>query len=87
MRQLLFLAALVAWLGTAAAAGPVWTSPGWYQVEFSPGGYSLVAGPFADIEACEAGLPDDEDEAEYSCQFYTEKPSGSAWWGPDFPRT
>lgn len=63
MLQLVLIAALFASLGTASAAGPVWAGPGWYQVEFSPGGYSLVEGPFADIGACESELPDDEDEA------------------------
>jgi len=86
MRQLVLSAALFVCLGTAQAA-PVWTGPGWYQVEFSPGGYRLIAGPFNTIEACESGLPDNKDEEEYSCKVFQEKPSGPAWWGADFPGT
>ena len=79
MRQFLLLAALFAGLRIASAAGPIWAGPGWYQVEFSEGGYRFTAGPFANIEACEAGLPEDEEDVEYYCELYTEKPSGSLW--------
>ena len=84
--QLLLIAGIFACLQTAAAS-PVWAGPGWYQVECSPGGYRLVAGPFGDSNACESTLPDDEDEQEFSCQNFAEKPSGSNWWGADFPGT
>lgn len=86
MRQLLLIAALFACLGTAHAAA-VWAGAGWYQVEFSPGGYRLVAGPFGDAGACESSLPEDSEEEEYDCKNFSEKPSGAAWWGSDYPRT
>ncbi len=84
MRQLVLIAALFLGSGTAQAA-PVWSGPGWYQVEFSPGGYRLIAGPFGDIGACESSLPANGEEEEYSCKNFSDKPSGSAWWGADFP--
>lgn len=86
MRQFLLLAALFAGL-RIASAGSMWAGPGWYQIEFSPGGHRTLAGPFANLEACEAGLPEDEDDAEYYCEMYTEEQSGGQWWKPDVPRT
>jgi|CXWL01.1.fsa_nt_gi hypothetical protein len=86
MRQFLLIVGVLAVLGTAHAA-PVWSGPGWYQVEFSPGGYRLIAGPFGDAGACEASLPGDGEEEEYDCKNLSEKPSGSQWWGADFPGT
>ncbi len=87
MRQLLFVMSLLGALTAAAAEVPVWSGPGWYQRESSPGGFRLIAGPFETVDACQATLPGDEDLAEFTCEQYAEKPSGSEWWGADYPGT
>ena len=70
-------AALFCWLAlsAAAAATPVWTTPGWYQVADTIVGPFVWAGPFADQAACEQALPPNEEDADYACAYLESRPS------------
>jgi hypothetical protein len=73
--RLLAVAAAASLALTAAHAAPVWTAPGWYQVADTAVGPILWKGPFATKEECEATLPANEDDADYLCDYLTERPS------------
>ena len=73
MRPLLI--AVAAFLVAAPArAESVWTAPGWYQIADTIVGPFVWRGPFADQGACEAGLPPNEEDADYVCEYLTEQP-------------
>jgi len=74
MRTVLIAAASIA-LAAAAVAEPKWTSPGWYQVADTIVGPFVWAGPFADQQSCQASLPANEEDADYTCQYLNERPS------------
>lgn len=61
----------------AAGAEPVWTTPGWYQVGDTIVGPVMLlgGGPFADEDTCKATLPPNEEDADYTCDYLTERPS------------
>ena len=77
MRTLVFVSALAAAVFAAAAAHatPVWTQPGWYQTADTIVGPFVWKGPFADQSSCEASLPPNEEDADYACEYLTERPS------------
>jgi hypothetical protein len=75
MRTLFIAAALLIVATTAAQAEPVWTAPGWYQVADTIVGPFVWKGPFADQSSCEAVLPPNEEDADYSCEYLNERPS------------
>jgi hypothetical protein len=60
---------------TTAGAAPIWTAPGWYQVADTVVGPILWKGPFATKEECEATLPENEEDADYLCDYLTERPT------------
>ena len=62
-------------LAFAAHAAPVWTAPAWYQVADTIVGPFVWKGPFAAKEDCEATLPENEEDAEYACEYLTERPA------------
>ncbi|MEQ1866588.1 MAG: hypothetical protein ABL996_18275 [Micropepsaceae bacterium] len=72
MRTLIAAAAL--FIVAAAQAAPVWTAPGWYQVADTIVGPFVWAGPFEDKASCEAKLPPNEEDADYSCEYLAERP-------------
>lgn len=74
MRTLIVAAALLI-AATAAQAAPVWTAPGWYQIADTIVGPFVWKGPFADQSSCEATLPPNEEDADYSCEYLAERPS------------
>jgi hypothetical protein len=74
MRLITAALALLALAGTAAAA-PVWTAPGWYQVEDTVAGPFVWKGPFDSKEACEAVLPANTEDEDFSCEYLSERPS------------
>ena len=59
----------------AAKADPAWTAPGWYQVADTIVGPFVWKGPFADEDSCKASLPPNEDDADYACEYLSERPS------------
>lgn len=69
-----FLAAMLI-LGPVADAAPVWTAPGWYQIADTIVGPFVWKGPFASEDECRATLPEDEEDAEYTCEYLSERPS------------
>jgi hypothetical protein len=77
MRIRLLVAAAVASLALsfAAQAAPVWTAPGWYQVADTIVGPFVWKGPFATEADCKATLPENEEDADYFCEYLTERPS------------
>ena len=62
-------------LTVVAHAAPVWTAPGWYQIADTIVGPFVWKGPFESKEACEAVLPPNEEDADYSCDWLQERPS------------
>ncbi|MBP6012054.1 MAG: hypothetical protein KBA31_07490 [Alphaproteobacteria bacterium] len=74
MRKLVAMVLLLTFAGAAAAA-PVWTTPGWYQVADTIVGPFVWRGPFESQAQCEAVLPPNEEDADYSCEYLTERPS------------
>jgi hypothetical protein len=77
MRHRLIAASLAATLAlsSAAVAAPVWTAPGWYQVADTIVGPFVWKGPFATEDDCRATLPENEEDADYSCEYLSERPS------------
>lgn len=74
MRTVMIAAASLAIAATAIAA-PGWTTPGWYQTADTIVGPFVWAGPFADEASCNATLPPNEEDADYKCEYLTERPS------------
>jgi len=62
-------------LSLAAHAEPNWSAPGWYQVADTIVGPFVWKGPFASKEDCEATLPENEEDADYMCEYLSERPS------------
>jgi len=77
MRATLVVIASLAICALASAA-PVWTSPGWYQTADTIVGPFVWSGPFADESSCRATLPGNDEDAEFTCEYLTEKPSWDA---------
>ncbi|MDZ4869845.1 MAG: hypothetical protein SGI91_21175 [Alphaproteobacteria bacterium] len=77
MRIRPFAAALAASfaLAFAASAAPVWTAPGWYQIADTIVGPFVWKGPFVTKEECEVTLPENEEDADYMCDYLSERPS------------
>jgi len=75
MRKLALALAALALSLAAAHAAPVWTVPGWYQVADTIVGPFVWAGPYADQASCEAALPPNDDDADYDCEYLSERPS------------
>lgn len=61
-------------LATAAQTAPVWTAPGWYQVADTIVGPFVWKGPFATEPDCRATLPPNEEDADYTCAYLSERP-------------
>jgi hypothetical protein len=59
----------------AAMAAPGWSAPGWYQVADTVVGPFVWAGPFPSKEDCERTLPANEEDADYVCEYLSERPS------------
>ncbi|MDZ4738317.1 MAG: hypothetical protein SGJ03_00230 [Alphaproteobacteria bacterium] len=74
MRILLALSSLLL-TATAALAAPAFTSPGWYQIADTIYGPVVERGPYADEDACKADLLPNEADANYACEYLTERPS------------
>lgn len=73
--RLLFIAVLSVLLASAVSAAPVWTAPGWYQVADTIVGPFVWKGPFASKEECEATLHENEEDADYGCEYLSTQPS------------
>jgi len=68
-------ACLAAFLFAAAAfAAPVWTAPGWYQIADTIVGPFVWRGPFASENDCRATLPPNEEDADFTCEYLSERP-------------
>jgi hypothetical protein len=61
-------------LTAAAQAAPVWTAPGWYVVADSIVGPFVWTGPYASKEDCEPKRPPNEEDADYVCEYLSERP-------------
>ena len=62
-------------LAFSAQAAPAWTAPGWYQVADTIFGPMVWRDPFATKEDCEATLPENEEDADYLCEYLADRPS------------
>jgi hypothetical protein len=77
MRSSRIVAALLG-MGVAATAlaDPVWSRPGWYQVEdVSDGSEFLYQGPFDDKQSCEANMPADDIVDHFHCEHLQAQPA------------
>lgn len=74
-RLLSAIAAASLALAFAAHAAPMWTAPGWYQIADTIFGPYIVRGPFASKEDCEATLPENAEDADFACDYLTERPT------------
>lgn len=62
--------ALIAAASSPAQAGPIWTGPGWYLEETESGfDETLISGPYADEDACNAVRPPDNQDYNYLCEY------------------
>lgn len=68
-------AVLCAFVIAPAAAAPVWTAPGWYQIADTIVGPFVWRGPFATEADCTATLPPNEEDADYTCEYLSERPA------------
>jgi hypothetical protein len=59
----------------AAEAEPYWKGAAWYVVADTIEGPFVWKGPYASKEACETELPANEDDADYDCEYLSERPS------------
>lgn len=60
---------------STATAAPVWTTPAWYVVADTIVGPFVWSGPYGDEAACRTQLPANEEDADYFCEYLTERPS------------
>jgi hypothetical protein len=74
MRKLIMAWIVTMLLGVAALAESRWKGAGWYQVDDSMYGVALIAGPFGDKDSCLVGLPASDDEGDYLCEYFSERP-------------
>lgn len=70
-----FIAACAVALATAAQAEPHWKGPAWYVVADTIVGPFVWQGPYASKEACDAARPANEEDADYGCEYLSERPS------------
>ncbi|MEQ1756485.1 MAG: hypothetical protein ABL973_20375 [Micropepsaceae bacterium] len=70
---LLVAAALV--VASPAEATPNWSEPGWYQIADTIVGPFVWKGPYADQQSCVNELPPNEEDADYACEYLSERPS------------
>ena len=52
-----------------------YTTPGWYQIADTIVGPFVWAGPFSDQSSCQAVLPPNEEDADYGCEYLSERPN------------
>ena len=60
---------------STAMAAPVWTTPAWYVVADTIVGPFVWSGPYVDEAACRTQLPANDEDADYFCEYLTERPS------------
>ena len=62
-----------------AQADISWSGPGWY-VEATATGFdsSLVSGPYAEHDECEAAQPENTDDYSYDCEYEGSDPDANA---------
>ena len=68
------LAAASLAIAAVAQATPVWTTPGWYQIADTIVGPFVWKGPFASESDCRETLPQNEEDADYDCEYLNERP-------------
>jgi len=72
-----FAIALLLTLGAAGAAQAEskWNGAGWYEVADTIVGPFVWSGPYASEEECKAHLHPNEDDADYACEYLSDKPN------------
>jgi hypothetical protein len=68
------LIVLIAASPVRAATGH-WTVAGWYEVADTIVGAFVWTGPYASEDDCKAHLTPNEEDADYSCSYLSERPS------------
>ncbi len=67
-------AALLALPASAVGEGH-WTGAAWYEVADTIVGPFVWSGPYGSKEECRAHLTPNDDDADYDCQYLSEKPN------------
>jgi hypothetical protein len=75
IRAVVVAAATALALAAAVEAEPVWKGPGWYVVADTIVGPFVWTGPYASKEECEPQRPANEEDADYGCEYLSERPS------------
>ncbi|NOT41017.1 MAG: hypothetical protein HOP13_11035 [Alphaproteobacteria bacterium] len=68
------LALSVTFAAVAAAESP-WKGAAWYVVADTIVGPFVWNGPYMSKDECEKALPANEEDADYSCEYFSERPS------------
>lgn len=66
---------LTAALAVSAQATPAWNGAGWYVVADTIVGPFVWQGPYASKEDCDSNRPANEEDADYACEYLSERPS------------
>ena len=74
IRVAILAAATALALATAAQAEPMWKGAAWYVVADTIVGPFVWQGPYDSKEACDAAKPANEEDADYVCEYLSERP-------------
>ena len=58
----------------SAVAEPHWNGAAWYVVADTIVGPFVWSGPYASEEACNPNRPENEEDADYACEYLSEQP-------------
>ena len=75
IRVAILAAATALAFAAAAKAEPMWKGAAWYVVADTIVGAFVWQGPYASKEACDAAKPANEEDADYVCEYLSERPS------------
>ncbi len=75
IRVAILAAATALAFAAAAQAEPMWKGAAWYVVADTIVGPFVWQGPYATKEACDAVRPANEEDADYVCEYLSERPS------------
>jgi hypothetical protein len=73
MRAVFVALLALAFVGVVQAESP-WKGAAWYVVADTIVGPFVWKGPYMSKEACETALPANEEDADYACEYFSERP-------------
>ena len=75
IRIALAAAVIAAALATGASAESAWKGAGWYVVADTIVGPFVWKGPYSTKEECEPNRPENEEDADYGCEYLGTQPT------------